>query len=96
MRGVTYYWNDSKTGTDRPKELQYGFVAQELQKVFPEKVKTDGKGYLMAAYGDFDPMLVEAIKALNAKIERLQSERDGLQSRLEKIEAVLSIVKPEN
>jgi len=96
MRGVTYYWNDTQTGTNRPKDLQYGFVAQELQKVFPEKVKTDGQGYLMAAYGDFDPMLVEAIKALNTKIEKLQAERDGLQSRLEKIEALLSIVKPGN
>ena len=74
MQGVTYEWNDQVTGSTRPEGLQYGFIAQELQKIWPEMVKEDGMGYLTTAYGTFDPMLVESIKALNSKIEDLEKE----------------------
>ena len=81
MKGATYHWNDDKTGMDRPTALQYGFIAQDLQKVWPEKVTEDGQGYLMAAYGDYDPMFVEAIKALYQKIEDLEAEVKSLKSK---------------
>lgn len=72
LRGVTFYWNDNKTGNDRPKNLQLGFIAQELQEVFPEKVFTDKQGYLQTAYGDYDPVIFQAIKALDDKIKNLE------------------------
>jgi len=68
LEGVSYYWNDDKTGMERPKEKQIGFIAQNIQKVFPEKVTTDKQGYLQTAYGDYDAIFVEAIKELNNKI----------------------------
>lgn len=74
MKGATYYWNDNKTGLERPTNIQYGFIAQDLQKVWPTKVAPDKQGYLQTAYGDYDPMFVEAIKALNNKIESLELE----------------------
>lgn len=72
LQGVTYEWNDTVTGSKRPQGKQYGFIAQEIKKIFPEKVTEDANGYLMTAYGDFDPMLVEAIKALNQKVEEIE------------------------
>ena len=72
MQGVNFEWNDKQTGSTRPEGLQYGFIAQDLQKIWPEMVIEDGMGYLTTAYGTFDPMLVESIKALNAKIEKLE------------------------
>ncbi|HEY1055364.1 MAG TPA: tail fiber domain-containing protein [Emticicia sp.] len=80
LKGVTYEWSDNVTNIIRPKGLQYGFVAQNIQKVFPTKVKEDAKGYLMTAYGDYDPMMVEAIRALNNKIERLENENKELKN----------------
>ncbi|WP_415328785.1 tail fiber domain-containing protein [Chryseobacterium sp. MMS23-Vi53] len=74
MKGVYYYWNDNKTGINRPKEKQIGFIAQNIKEIFPDKVTTDSKGYLQTAYGDYDAILVEAIRALNQKIERLELE----------------------
>jgi len=35
LKGVTYEWNDDKTGTERPDGIQYGFTAQNIQEVFP-------------------------------------------------------------
>ncbi len=82
LRGVTYEWNDTKTGAQRPEGIQYGFVAQELQEVFPEKVTTDALGYLQTAYGDYDPIVVQAIKALHTKIEVLIQENANLKAQI--------------
>ncbi|WP_333663696.1 tail fiber domain-containing protein [Chishuiella changwenlii] len=78
LEGVTYYWNDDKTGTERPKEKQIGFIAQNIQQVFPEKVTTDKQGYLQTAYGDYDAIFVESIKALNEKIKVIEAELNAL------------------
>lgn len=85
LRGVTYEWNDDKTGYTRPKGIQIGFIAQEIQKVFPEKVKEDGQGYLQTAYGDYDPLYVQALKELNDKINLLESENKKLTEELTKM-----------
>lgn len=69
MRGVNYEWNDGNSGKIRPKGTQFGFIAQEIQEIFPTKVSADAKGILSATYGDFDPMLVESIKALKELID---------------------------
>lgn len=78
LRGVTYEWNDDKTGMNRPEGTQLGFVAQEIQQVFPEKVTEDKQGYLQTAYGDYDAIIFQAIKALNDKIEKLEKENEEL------------------
>jgi hypothetical protein len=88
LRGVTYYWNDDKTGTTRPENLQMGFIAQEIAEVFPEKVSEDNLGYLQTAYGDYDPIVFQAIKALNDKIENLEKENAALKSIVEKVNAL--------
>jgi hypothetical protein len=79
LEGVTYYWNDDKTGIDRPKEKQIGFIAQNIQKVFPDKVTKDKQGYLQTAYGDYDAIFVESIKALNEKITQLTNRLDKVE-----------------
>lgn len=96
LRGVTYLWNDDKTGTERPKELQMGFIAQEIAEIFPEKVTEDNLGYLQTAYGDYDPIIFQAIKALHEKIERLEKENQTLYITLQRIEALEALLKMES
>ena len=88
MRGVTYFWNDDKTGIDRPESLQYGFIAQELMQVFPDKVTKDNLGFYQTAYGDYDPIFVEAIKELNTKIDNLESENEQLKQQLQQYKSL--------
>lgn len=45
---------------------RYGFIAQEVQEVFPELVKTDADGYLSVDYIGFIPLLVDAVNELKA------------------------------
>ncbi len=85
LRGVTYEWNDNKTGINRPTSIQYGFIAQELMEVFPEKVTKDALGYYQTAYGDYDAFFVEAIKELHTEVESLKSENEDLKKALNQL-----------
>lgn len=85
LKGATYEWNDTVTGTPRPEGIQYSFIAQDIEKVWPSKITKDGQGYLMTAYGDYDPMFVESVRALNNKIEELQFYVKKLENDNEKL-----------
>ncbi|MEK7254431.1 MAG: tail fiber domain-containing protein, partial [Bacteroidota bacterium] len=89
LQGVTYEWNDDQTGSERPEGIQYGFTAQNIQAVFPTLVEEDKLGYLQTAYGTYDAMTVEAIRALYQENEALKAKVDTLTSQLEKITAAL-------
>ncbi|WP_299113215.1 tail fiber domain-containing protein, partial [uncultured Winogradskyella sp.] len=90
MRGVTYEWNDNHTGNNRPEGQQYGFIAQELQDVFPENVSLDNQGFYQTAYGTYDALYVQSIKALHTKIETLEQENKALKA---KLDALYEMVK---
>jgi hypothetical protein len=58
---------------ENSKKQNIGFVAQELQEVFPDLVEKDSTGYLHVDYIGLIPVLVESIKEQQAKIAALQS-----------------------
>ena len=89
LRGVTYVWDDNKTGSKRPNGIQYGFIAQEIEEVFPENVAMDNLGYYQTSYGTYDAMYVQSIKALNSKIEHLEEENLELKEQIKKIYELL-------
>jgi len=75
---VRYDWredsNDDYNYTDTtPKNI--GFIAQDLQKYFPEVVYTgvDENHYLGVNYANMTPILVEAIKEMNLIVKDLSS-----------------------
>ena len=71
----------------RPEEIQYGFIAQNIQEVFPTLVSTDGLGFLQTSYGTLDAMKVEAMRALDNQIRELESQNAVLQTQLDHQEA---------
>jgi hypothetical protein len=83
LKGVTYEWNDTFTQTQRPTGIQMGFIAQNIESVFPDKIKKDANGFLMTAYSDYDPIFVEAIRELHQMITELKTENKLLKSNLE-------------
>ena len=52
---------------------RYGFLAQEVQEVLPELVRTDDSGYMYVDYIGMIPLLVNAIKELNSELKSLKS-----------------------
>ncbi|MCA0363708.1 MAG: tail fiber domain-containing protein [Bacteroidetes bacterium] len=97
INGLHYDWRvDEFKENNFSKERQIGFIAQEIEKIFPEMVYTDEKGYKSVDYSRLTPVLVEAIKELKTlndqlkvKNERLESNTQKIESRLEKLEALL-------
>lgn len=69
-----------------------GFIAQEVQPLFPDAVGTDADGFLNF---NIHPILiasVNAIKELNAKNESLQTENESLKTELNEQKALLESV----
>jgi len=66
LRGVSFKWKDE------PQDNQIGLVAQEVEKILPEIVSTDSKGYKSIAYGKLTAVLLEAIKEQQQQIEELK------------------------
>lgn len=88
LQGVNYEWNDTQTGTVRPAGIMYGFTAQNIQEVFPELVTADNLGFLQTAYGTYDAMYVESLRALNDKLTQQQTIIDHLQTELSEMGAL--------
>lgn len=90
----THYTITTKT-SNRAGEVrevqreQYGVIAQEVEEVFPEMVKEkalfshagDDTVYKAVEYDQLIPVLLEAIKELNTKVEALQNEVNELKSK---------------
>jgi len=82
LQGYTYELNPethpfmSKEKSD--KETQMGFVAQELQEVFPEMIVYDEElgYYVVKNVEQLLPVLVEAIKEQQAQIDELKAQID--------------------
>lgn len=94
LRGVTYNFNNEKyPDMDFGNEKQYGFIAQEVEKVFPEMVKTGEysknpkdrnsvtEDYKGVEYQKMIPVLLEAIKEQQKEIELLQTKVASLEKK---------------
>jgi hypothetical protein len=86
LQGVSFHWKDAKK--DKEAGLQRGFIAQEVEKVIPEWVKTDDKGYKTLEKIGVEAILVEAIKELkqqnDAKVKALDEELKALKAEIRK------------
>lgn len=90
LKGYHFKWIEAS----RSQDLQTGLIAQEVQKIFPELVQTDEKGFLSVNYIGLIPHLIEAVKELRNENKELKSENKDFRNRLEKIEAILSASNP--
>ena len=81
VRGVRFdLISDDKIEAGKGKHI--GFIAQELEKEFPELVVTDEKGVKAVAYDKMTAVLVEAVKDQQAQIDSLTQKIDALESKL--------------
>ena len=73
LRAVSYNFNQNAFPEKRfDDKLHLGFIAQEIQKVFPELVSTDKQGYLAVNYVGLIPVLVSALQEQKATIDSLK------------------------
>ena len=86
LEPVTYHMLE-QASTD---PLIHGFIAQEVQKIFPELV-TEANGKLGVHYEQFSVLAIQSIKELATKNQQLESRIADLEENLLRIEAALSV-----
>lgn len=69
LRGVTYDWNETAEATYNFTGPDIGVIAQEVNDVLPQIVKTRIDGYMAVRYERLIALLIEAIKELNTKVD---------------------------
>jgi hypothetical protein len=85
LQGVNYYWKTLEySNMDFSDRKQIGFIAQDLEKIFPEMVFTDDKGYKSIDYSRLTPVLVETIKEQQKEIEEVVIRLNDLEKLLKK------------
>jgi len=104
LQGVSFDWKTEEYA-DRglSDDKQIGLIAQEVEKVVPELVKTGADGYKSLSYAKLTAVLVEAVKELknennefksqnNAAIEQLKDENKALKAQMKKQQAMLEAI----
>jgi hypothetical protein len=79
LNPVTFYYNNKNPWGEKPGERTlYGFIAQELQDLFPDMVGEikgpDGEKYLTTNLSNLTLYLVQAIKEQQTQIELLRAK----------------------
>ena len=74
LSGYQFEWNkhieDFRVGT-----IDYGVIAQELEKVLPHAVDINNRGYKTVNYNSLIPLLIEAVKELSSRVKELEGEK---------------------
>lgn len=99
LRPVSYNWKTTAQSSDSTAEAsasysismgpqgdtnkQYGFIAQEVEEVFPDAVKTTEGGEKLINYTALIPVLVQSVQELQAQVNRQNSVIENLSSRLD-------------
>ena len=72
--GVYFTYKDTK-------EKSIGVIAQDIQKILPEVVSEDNKGYLGVNYSGIVPVLIEAVREQNSIIKDLEDRISDLENK---------------
>ena len=101
LRGVTYVWRQN----DFPERnfediLQFGFIAQEVEEIYPELVQTDKNGFKSVKYTNILAIVVEAIKEQHFEVVNNQKKykimHEGLLLRVNENSRAIASLKEEN
>ena len=74
---------------DNSAHLHHGVIAQEVEAVYPELVVRRADGTLAVKYEELTPVLLSAVKTLDAQLQSERDRNDALEIRLAKLEAAI-------
>jgi hypothetical protein len=73
LQGLSFKWRDA-AARGAPRERELGFVAQDVEAVFPQWVKETPRGTKAVNMTGLNALLVEAARELASRCERLETE----------------------
>jgi len=77
------------------KPARFGFIAQEVEKVYPELISKDSTGYMYVDYLGMIPLLTEALNELQTGMEEKNSRIESLETRIAELEDLIIKVNPQ-
>ena len=99
MESKYFYWKVPDNADEEEANLpfyntvQLGFIAQEVEKEFPEFV-TEDNGYKQLNYAGLGSFIaVEASRELSEKIEKQQTEIEALKAEIESLKSIINGLK---
>ena len=84
LKGVSFRWRDE---VHFDNDTHFGFIAQEVEDVFPEIVREDSQGLRSLQIDAVGPLLVEAFRMLQQRVIALESELTSTTSVMHKLSA---------
>lgn len=81
----TYNWIDET----KSQTTQFGMLAQEVEKIYPELVETNVTGYKSVNYIGLVPVLLEGIKDLQKQLNEKTSDINQMKSDFENLKALV-------
>ncbi len=92
LEGKTYRWKEDTTFANKQ---DIGLVAQDVEKVFPELVAEDERGYKAIAYSKLTAVLIEAIKEQQGQMTEREARFTAQITTLEKENTLLKTIMAE-
>jgi uncharacterized coiled-coil protein SlyX len=74
ISGNTYDWKEGYDEIHSHKGNDVGVIAQEIEQILPQIVTNRDNGFKAVQYEKIIPLLIEAIKELSAKVDRLENK----------------------
>lgn len=96
LKPVTFRWK-KETSPEKlsgKEGLSYGFLAQDVAKVFPMAVSTDSVGEMMLNYNAILPVVATSLQELQGQMLSQQNELNGLSQAASQEESVSLTVAP--
>ena len=103
LKPRSYNFKNEFSSMNLAKGKQFGFIAQDVEKVLPELVVTNydkskdiknPAAYKALNYIGFIPILTAAMQELSQKNDALEKENNNLQARVTKLEALINQLLP--
>ena len=74
LDGIEFTWKEEYKHIHGYTGKDIGVIAQQVQNILPEAVRTNDTGYLSVRYEKIIPLLIEAIKEQQHQINTLKSK----------------------
>jgi hypothetical protein len=88
INGVYYDWkitHDDPIKMNFSEDKQIGFIAQNIEEVYPELVSTDKRGYKSVYYDRITAVLLESIKELHTIVKHQNDKINFLENKIKLI-----------
>ncbi|KMQ64344.1 hypothetical protein ACM46_08615 [Chryseobacterium angstadtii] len=84
INSYSYTFKENKEGEKRSnsQKLHYGFIAQEVEKEFPNLVTIDEKGNYALNYIEFIPLLLNELKEQKNEVRELKERMAALEAKI--------------